>query len=315
MKIILLLGLFIQSCHGFFWNWNWNFVEKFKTSRLKPLPCSAQSLIEVNFSNDQEQFSFSISENVKERLSNASLPNFQQITVLGIARSGKSTLLSILADDNLGSFKTSHMESTPCTVGTMVANKTRVTPKGKNVLFVDSEGQGFNLKIRDSSRNEEYDNRLALSFIQTSKVVILNFMSFSPADINKELERIAFILIASKGDSGISKHGHLHLVVQRFDDGIKTLRDQFPFFEEEHEVKDKKVWLKYAPIREAFTTISIWALPRESEMLNYKKNFSKKYLKVVKEIQTTIYNQVDSSDDKSYSGTEYLGILNNIVET
>ena len=135
------------------------------------------------------------------------------VTILGIARTGKSTLMNNVVGKEV--FQTSDEEE-GCTQGVWVSNTTKDTGKNGVTIYVDTEGQGNN--------SEKTDYKLLMPVLLLSKVIIFNIKGrIAATDVLEELALLVQIGDSIKSGSGSVTFGHLIIAVRDYDlNGIVT---------------------------------------------------------------------------------------------
>ena len=133
------------------------------------------------------------------------------VTILGIARTGKSTLMNNVVGKEV--FQTSDEEE-GCTQGVWVSNTTKDTGKNGVTIYVDTEGQGNN--------SEKTDYKLLMPVLLLSKVIIFNIKGrIAATDVLDELALLVEIGDRIKSES--VPFGHLIITVRDYDlKGIVT---------------------------------------------------------------------------------------------
>ena len=135
------------------------------------------------------------------------------VAILGMARTGKSTLMNSVVGKEV--FQTS-AEIEGCTQGVWVSNTTKDTGKNGVTIYVDTEGQGNN--------SEKTDYKLLMPVLLLSKVIIFNIKGrIAATDVLEELALLVQIGDSIKSGSGSVTFGHLIIAVRDYDlNGIVT---------------------------------------------------------------------------------------------
>ena len=132
---------------------------------------------------------------------------FNIVTIVGSARTGKSTLMNRLVESDV--FKTSKSRRA-CTEGVCLSELKNVGGNGV-VVYADTEGKGNN--------NINNDNKLLMPVVLLSKVVIFNV--WKQVLVERQLDELEiFVHIGDRiklGDDHPLKFGHLIIAVRDYD--------------------------------------------------------------------------------------------------
>eukprot|EP00122_Pirum_gemmata_P006232 Pgem_evm1s5691 len=253
------------------------------------------------------------------------MKNFAQVTILGTARQGKSTLMGVLAKDDPTLFPTDPSETESFTKGARYADEL-VNMGNTSALFVDFEGQDFKTEL-----SEAYDARLTTPALITSEVVLYNFNVFNPDTINEKLDLIAERLEKIVLKNG-QKLGHLHLTFQKLplderqgieDKLLLTTKEDFLNALKrttESELIVRRRYNERARIRNKFKSVSIWCIPdqsKELENIDQKvftkmEQFSADYVNIVDQLRDRITFQINMKDSKHFNGELYIQYMEKI---
>ena len=135
------------------------------------------------------------------------------VTILGIARTGKSTLMNNVVGKEV--FETSDGVK-GCTQGVWVSNTTKYIGEDGVTVYLDTEGQG-NTSVKT-------DYKLLIPVLLLSKVIIFNIKGrIAATDVLEELALLVQIGDNIKSGSGSVTFGHLIIAVRDYDlNGIVT---------------------------------------------------------------------------------------------
>ena len=129
------------------------------------------------------------------------------VTILGLARTGKSTLMNNVVGEEV--FVTS-AEVLACTEGVWVSNTTKDTGKDGVTIYVDTEGQG--------NESDATDYKLIMPVLLLSKVIIFNIKGrITKTDVLTELALLVEIGDRIKPESDPGSFSHLIIAVRDFD--------------------------------------------------------------------------------------------------
>eukprot|EP00122_Pirum_gemmata_P021237 Pgem_evm1s19797 len=224
--------------------------------------------------------------------------NFVKVSIIGPARSGKSTLLGAIAEGQTNYFNTSHSNHITHTRGTDIAKKLYKTQMGNKIMFEDCEGKGFNPV-------EGFDSKLTLEVLLTSEIVMFNILTYNRVEVLKQLEELAIKLSPF---SKQQKLGHLYFVIYLYNlTEAANVEDQFKtvlgnFTDKNWSPQEIKEWENNAIIRNAFEDISFIFIPKVTpkvmENLKQSSNIPENYLTRVNKFKRKIYNHVDMAVEK-----------------
>eukprot|EP00122_Pirum_gemmata_P015923 Pgem_evm1s14881 len=250
--------------------------------------------------------------------------SFSQVSILGTARQGKSTLLNAIMGGDFDVFDTSSDEVTSHTSGADYALELIQTEnQNKSMMFVDVEGSDF----QSGDLAMTYDAKLFMPILLTSEVVLLNSQQFNIHDIEQLLtfigDRLKQILDKELG----AKLGHLHLVYNKgYDESVeeisRTLLLEKKKFNPPLNPREQHMYNSRAHIREGFKSITIWGLPNEDKtnreklkdhVFTHKLQLSKEYRKIVQKMRNSIETQIDQDNAKSFTGYTYVTVLDNVL--
>ena len=135
------------------------------------------------------------------------------VTILGMARTGKSTLMNSVVGKEV--FQTS-AEIEGCTQGVWVSNTTKDIGEDGVTVYLDTEGQG--------NKPVKTDYKLLMPVLLLSKVIIFNIKGrIAATDVLEELALLVQIGDSIKSKSGPVTFGHLIIAVRDYDlNGIVT---------------------------------------------------------------------------------------------
>eukprot|EP00122_Pirum_gemmata_P009239 Pgem_evm1s8542 len=246
---------------------------------------------------------------------------FNQVTIVGNYRGGKSTLWSYLSTGRLGSFPSdssimvSHTKGAECLPFLMDTQN-----KKSKILYVDSEGLGSRA-IDDVG----YDEKLEAAMFMASQVVVLHYHDDLPKQtLLNDLEKIMSWNISL---------GYLHIVLNKQFE-IKNTLHSFkkdlmitkPTLEEfENWTKNEQDYYhtkRLTDIRDAFKSINIWLLPYEhvpvKNIFTSSFQLSSEYRGIVQNFKTKIEQQVENERklqvEKVFAnGQQYLKYMNNVI--
>lgn len=133
------------------------------------------------------------------------------VTILGIARTGKSTLMNSVVGEKV--FQTS-AEIEGCTQGVWVSNTTKDIGEDGVTIYVDTEGQG--------NESETTDYKLLMPVLLLSKVIIFNIKGrIAATNVLDELALLVQIGERIKFESVQVTFGHLIITVRDY--GLKGM--------------------------------------------------------------------------------------------
>eukprot|EP00937_MAST-01D_sp_MAST-1D-sp2_P003750 g3750.t1 len=196
------------------------------------------------------------------------------VTIFGKAREGKSTLMNLLAGEDVhdGLFEISHADES-CTRGVNLSSKfvasdafCQGADAGAQVGFVDVEGQGV--------ESTEYDMLLVTPALLLSKVLLLNWKGSAQPDAILSLlgvlaDAAESINLPDDEDDNDAREedifGHLHIVFRDWGFASDTIAQSLL----DNEKGTKKVIHKHNKIRKTlrrvFTSVRIWTFPYPTE--------------------------------------------------
>eukprot|EP00122_Pirum_gemmata_P007305 Pgem_evm1s6703 len=155
---------------------------------------------------DGDSLQVSINETTTNYIANNFIEPFTPVCVMGTARGGKSTLISLLAEDRFGAFQAAPGQSGSYTAGTEIHNSlVKSNTHNTNILFTDTEGKNY------QDQHTNFDGLLDTFNFVTSQVVLWNFASVNNNAIQQGITFVAQRLKNIVLDEG-QKLGHLIIV-------------------------------------------------------------------------------------------------------